>query len=77
MQIFHGNGSIYKAGFGILAYLTASPTGMAVLTDEVHADPVPGIHLLLDVPPEHDVLRLADGVEGAADGQCGAAVAGE
>lgn len=46
------------------------------LTDEVHANPVAGIHLLLDVPAEHDVLRLADGADAAADREGGAAVAG-
>lgn len=42
---------------------------MAVLTDEVHADPVPSVHLLLDVPADEHVLGLADGVVGGADGQ--------
>lgn len=42
---------------------------MAVLTDEVHADPVPSVHLLLDVPADEDVLGLTDGIERGADGE--------
>lgn len=47
---------------------------MVVLTNEVHADPVPSVHLLLDVPADEDVLGLSDGVERGADGKRGAAV---
>lgn len=40
----------------------------------IHADPVSSIHLLLDVPCDHQVLRLADGIVGGADGEGGASV---
>lgn len=55
----------YTAGWTLLS----SPR-----TNEVHPDPVPSVHLLLDVPAEGDVLRLANGVLGGADSQRGAAV---
>lgn len=42
---------------------------MVVLTNEVHADPVPSVHLLLDVPADEDVLGLTDGIERGADGE--------
>lgn len=48
-----------------------------VLTNKVHSDPVASIHLLLDVPRDHQVLGLADGVAGGADGEGGAGVWGD
>lgn len=47
------------------------------LTDEVHANPVPCVHLLLDVPVDHQVLRVPYGIVGAADHERGAAVRGD
>ena len=46
------------------------------LTYQVHANPVPGVHFLLDVPADGDVLGLADGIVGGAGSECGAAVGG-
>lgn len=44
------------------------------LTNEIHSDPVSSIHFLLDVPRDHQVFGLADGVVGGADGEGGASV---
>lgn len=46
-------------------------------TYKVHADPIPGVHILLDVPADEYVLGLADGVVRGADSQLGAAVIGD
>lgn len=54
-----------------------SALSAVLLTDEVHADPVPSIHFLLDVPVDHQVLRVPYGVVGTADHECGAAVRGD
>lgn len=46
------------------------------LTDEVHADPVPRVHLLLDVPADDHVLGLANSVARRADHERGSALGG-
>lgn len=48
-----------------------------LLTDEVHANPVPSVHFLLYVPVDHQVLRVPYVVVGAADHECRAAVWGD
>lgn len=45
-----------------------------LLTDEIHADPVPSIHFFLYIPVDHQVLRVPYGVIAAADQERGAAV---
>lgn len=54
-----------------------STLSAALLTDEVHANPVPSVHFLLDVPVDHQVLWVPYGVVGTADHECGAAVRGD
>lgn len=45
-----------------------------LLTNEIHSYPVSSIHLLLDVPCDHQIFRLTYGVVRGTDGEGGAGV---
>lgn len=45
-----------------------------LLTNQIHANPVSSVHVLLDVPDDVNVLQLADRVMGGASGESGATV---
>lgn len=50
---------------------------MCFLTNKIHSNPISSIHFLFDVPCYHQVLRLANGVVGGADGEGGAGIWGD